>query len=98
MAKGEAKARWDKENTVMVTLKLNKRTDAEIIEKLNSVEYKQRYIKELIKADMEQPSIEIVRCSECVHYQVEKWWCKQWTCGTPDNGWCYMGKIEKDAK
>lgn len=54
MAKGEAKARWDKENTVMVTLKLNKRTDAEIIEKLNSVEYKQRYIKELIKADIEK--------------------------------------------
>lgn len=54
MAKGEAKARWDKENTVMVTLKLNKRTDAEIIEKLNSVEYKQRYIKELIRADIEK--------------------------------------------
>ena len=47
----EAKTRWDKEHTVTVTMKLNKRQDADIIEKLNSVDSKQGYIKELIKAD-----------------------------------------------
>lgn len=54
MAKGEAKARWDKENTVMVTMKLNKNQDADIIEKLNSVDNRQGYIKQLIKADIEK--------------------------------------------
>ena len=54
MAKGEAKARWDKENTVMVTMKLNKNQDAEIIAKLESVDSKQGYIKQLIKADIEK--------------------------------------------
>ena len=52
MAKGEAKARWDKENTVMVTMKLNKNQDAEIIAKLQSVPNKQGYIKGLIEADI----------------------------------------------
>lgn len=48
----EAKTRWDRENTVVVTMKLNKNTDADILEKLDSVEYKQKYIKELIRADI----------------------------------------------
>ena len=48
----EAKTRWDRENTVVVTMKLNKNTDADILEKLDSVEYKQKYIKELLRADI----------------------------------------------
>ena len=48
----EAKTRWDRENTVVVTMKLNKSTDADIIEKLNSVDYKQTYLKRLIRADI----------------------------------------------
>ena len=48
----EAKTRWDRENTVVVTMKLNKNTDADILEKLDSVEYKQKYIKEMIRADI----------------------------------------------
>lgn len=52
MATGEAKARWDKENTVTVTMKLNKNTDADIIEHLNSIDNRQGYIKELIRADI----------------------------------------------
>lgn len=47
----EAKTRWDRENTVVVTMKLNKNQDADIIEKLNSVDNKQGYIKRLIRED-----------------------------------------------
>ena len=33
-------------------MKLNKKTDADILEKLESVDSKQGYIKELIRADL----------------------------------------------
>lgn len=56
---GEAQARaqkkYDANNTVQVHLKLNKKTDADIIEHLNSIAHnggKQGYIKELIREDM----------------------------------------------
>ena len=45
-------AKYDKENTVRLSLKLNKTTDADILEKLNQVESKQGYIKELIRRDL----------------------------------------------
>ena len=38
------------------------------------------------------PTIDIVRCSECVHWRKDKFFCTQWTCGTPAVGWCYMAK------
>ena len=49
-----ARRKYDKENTVVVTIKLNKKTDADVIEKLASVDSKQGYIKALIRADMEK--------------------------------------------
>ena len=52
MAQSEAKNKWDRENTVVVTMKLNRNTDADILEKLNSVDNKQGYIKDLIRADI----------------------------------------------
>lgn len=52
MARYESQDRWDKENTIQIKLKLNTTNDADIIEKLNSVEKKQTYIKELIRADI----------------------------------------------
>lgn len=52
MSKYKAQDKYDKENTVQVKLKLNKKTDADILDKLVSVEYKQKYIKELIRADI----------------------------------------------
>lgn len=51
MGKYESQKKYDKENTVQVRLKLNKKTDADIIEKLNSVENKQGYLKNLIRED-----------------------------------------------
>jgi len=51
-AQKKASARWDAANTIQVKLKLNKRTDADILQKLSSVSSKQGYIKELIRADI----------------------------------------------
>lgn len=50
--KSEAQARYDSANTIRVALKLNKKTDADIISKLNQQESKQGYIKKLIRADL----------------------------------------------
>lgn len=47
-----AQARYDKANTRQVHLKLNRRTDRDILEKLGSVPSKQGYIKALIRADL----------------------------------------------
>lgn len=50
-AQKKASAKWDAANTVQVKLKLHKIKDADIIEKLKSVDSKQGYIKELIRRD-----------------------------------------------
>ena len=52
MSKYESQDKYDKANTVQYKLKLNKKWDKEIIEKLNSVDNRQGYIKGLIKADI----------------------------------------------
>ena len=48
----KAQAKYDAENTRQVHLKLNRRTDDDVLEKLDSVPSKQGYIKELIRADL----------------------------------------------
>lgn len=50
--KYRAQARYDKENTVSVSLKFNKKTDADILERLDEVSSKQGYIKALVREDM----------------------------------------------
>lgn len=55
--KYRAQAKYDKENTVSVRLKLNKKTDADILERLDGVKSKQGYIKALVREDMRK------RCS-----------------------------------
>ncbi len=52
-ARRRAVAKYDKTHTKMYAIKLNLETDADIIEKLDSVENKQAYIKALIRADMD---------------------------------------------
>lgn len=47
-----AQARYEAANTVQVKLKLNRRTDADIIEKLDGAPSKQGYIKQLIREDI----------------------------------------------
>ena len=45
-------ARYDKKYVVQIPLKLNRKTDADIIELLDSKENKQGYIKNLIRQDI----------------------------------------------
>lgn len=44
-------AQYDKENTKGLYLKLNKKTDADILKFLETIPNKQGYIKELIRKD-----------------------------------------------
>lgn len=44
--------KYDKNNTVQIKMKLNKNTDADIIEFLETLENRQGYLKELIRNDM----------------------------------------------
>ena len=48
----KAQAKYDKANTRQIHLKLNRRTDADVIQALDNVESKQGYIKLLIRADI----------------------------------------------
>ena len=47
-----ANAKYDKYNTVQVKMKLNKHTDADVLQVLETVSNKQGYIKALIRADV----------------------------------------------
>ena len=51
-AQVRAKEKYDARTKAGVYLKLNKGTDADILERLDQVENKQGYIKELIRADI----------------------------------------------
>ena len=52
--RAEQQAAWDKENTCMYTLKLNRHTDAELIEQLDKQPSKAGYIKQLIRDDIKK--------------------------------------------
>ena len=53
-AQKRASRRYDRENTMIVTLKLNKKYDADIIEYLEkTVDNRQAYVKELIRRNIE---------------------------------------------
>lgn len=51
-AQSRASAKYDKENTKGIYLKLNKTTDADIIKYLEKVKNVQGYIKSLIRSNM----------------------------------------------
>ena len=51
-AQAKASAKYDKVNTKQILLKLNKKTDKDILDKLNQTGNKQGYIKNLIRADI----------------------------------------------
>lgn len=48
----EAINRYQKKNIIQLNIRLNKKTDADIIAALESVSNKQGYIKELIRLDI----------------------------------------------
>ena len=62
-AQKRASAKYDADNTVRITLKLNKKTDADIIQKLESEPNKSAYIKAKLR---EQISTPLLGCYYCV--------------------------------
>ena len=52
MADSQAKRDWMKANTTVITIKLNNRTDADILEHLTNVYNRNGYIKQLIREDI----------------------------------------------
>lgn len=56
----DRRARYDAEHTRQVILKLNRRTDADILQKLDEQPNRQGYVKSLIRADIQSsvPSTE----------------------------------------
>ena len=53
MGKYKSQEKYDKANTVQIRMKLNKKTDEDIIAWLDQQESKQGAIKDLIRAKME---------------------------------------------
>lgn len=51
-AQKRARKKYEKANTIQLHFKLNRNTDADILEKLDSVGNKQGYIKSLIRKDI----------------------------------------------
>lgn len=47
-------AAYDRENTVRVNMKLNRKTDADILDRLAEESNRQAYIKVLIRADIKR--------------------------------------------
>lgn len=54
MGNYKSQEQYDKNNTVQVRLKLNKKWDKDILKKLEEVGNKQGYIKKLIRKDLEK--------------------------------------------
>lgn len=52
-ARNKAQAKYNKANTIQITLRLNTRTEADIIDHLRAQPNKQGYLKALIRADMQ---------------------------------------------
>ena len=55
-AQQAAARRYDERHTRQIVMKLNLKTDADILEKLDSVENRQGYIKSLIRNDIARES------------------------------------------
>lgn len=53
-AQKRATQKYDQNNTRRITFKFNLNTDADILEKLDAVENRQGYIKQLVRADIEK--------------------------------------------
>ena len=65
--------KYDKEHTKQILLKLNKGTDADILQKLDEVDNKQGYIKGLIRDDIksgtQKPDVNTHSENEVVNYE-----------------------------
>lgn len=51
-AQKRAVAKYDKENTTQIKFKLNKKTDADIIEYLKTIENRSQWFKDIVRAEI----------------------------------------------
>ena len=51
-AQRRAVAKYDKENTTQIKFKLNKKTDADIIEYLKTIENRSQWFKDIVRAEI----------------------------------------------
>lgn len=71
----KAATKYNKEKTILVSIRLNKETDKDIIEILNSVDNKQGFIKGLIREDIKKRkpcNKKSVKCIFCEWFQEDK--------------------------
>ena len=54
-AQKRASIKYDALNTTRLYVRLNNKTDADILEHLDQIENKQGYVKNLIRKDMKRP-------------------------------------------
>lgn len=54
MGKYDPQTNYDKRSTVAMMMKLNRKTDADILQRLEDVGNKQGYVKALIRADIKK--------------------------------------------
>ena len=54
MTQADNSNRYNKLNTTTLCIRLNRKTDTDIIERLKAVQSKQGYVKRLIRQDIEQ--------------------------------------------
>ena len=66
-------AKYDKNNTTRVSIKLNNNTDSDILEFLESVENKQGLIKELLRKEIKSRKIETDKKYEVTTNVLKKW-------------------------
>lgn len=59
-AQKKASRKYDAQNTKLIQLKLNKKTDADILEFLDTLKNKQGFIKELIRKEMNGVEPEVI--------------------------------------
>lgn len=64
---------WQKENTKIITMRLNTATDSDILKRLEEVDSKQGYIRQLIREDMERKGINYERGSRRGNSKYEKY-------------------------
>lgn len=54
-AQKRASIKYDALNTTRLYIRLNNKTDSDILEHLDQIENKQGYVKDLIRKDMKRP-------------------------------------------
>lgn len=75
-ARKRAVSKYDANNTISFAIKLNKHTDCDIIEKLNSLDNRQGYIKALIRKDINPDHLIIDGQSTIEKNDKEEWYKK----------------------